>query len=63
MKKKDIKKLSKTEILKNLDNLKKDLFNLRFRKVNGQIEDSSKFSLIKRDIAKLLTQLKKKKND
>ena len=30
MKKSDIKKLTKTEILKNLENFKKDLFNLRF---------------------------------
>ena len=33
MKKKEIKKLSKTEILKNLESFKKDLFNLRFQKI------------------------------
>tara|TARA_B100000029_G_scaffold420269_1_gene426076 strand:- start:394 stop:585 length:192 start_codon:yes stop_codon:yes gene_type:complete len=63
MKNVEIKKLSIDEIKNKVGSLKKDLFNLRFRKVNGQIEDSSKFSLIKKDIAKLLTQLKKKKND
>ena len=36
MKKKEIKKLSKTEMVKNLEILKKDLFNLRFQKNNGQ---------------------------
>ena len=61
MKKKDIKKLSKTEILKNLDNLKKDLFNLRFKKVNGQLEDTAKVSELKKSIAKMLTQLNIKK--
>ena len=37
MKKKDLKKLSKTEILKKLESFKKDLFNLRFQKNNGQL--------------------------
>jgi len=37
------------------------LFNFRFRKVNGQLDDPAKVSIIKRDIAKILTTLKKKK--
>ena len=44
MKIKDIKKLSKDELKNKYNNLKKDLFNLRFRKVNGQLEDASKVS-------------------
>ena len=35
MKKKEIKKLTDTEMLKNLEKFKKDLFNLRFQKNNG----------------------------
>ena len=61
MKKQEIKKLSKSEILKNIDKLKKDLFNFRFRKVNGQIESPAKISLIKKDVAKLLTALNNRK--
>ena len=38
MKKQEIKKLSKTEVIKNIDKLKKDLFNFRFQKVNSQIQ-------------------------
>ena len=41
MKKNEIKKLTKDEALKNLDKLKKDLFNFRFQKVNGQIKNPS----------------------
>ena len=37
MKKKEAKKLTKSEILKNLDKLKKDLFNFRFQKVFAQV--------------------------
>ena len=58
MKKKDIKKLSKTEILKNLDNLKKDLFNLRFQKNNGQLKNPAKFKELRKTIARLKTNLR-----
>ena len=60
MKIKEIKKLSAEEIKKKVANFKKDLFNFRFRKTNGQIEDTAKVSQIKKDIAKLLTTLNQK---
>ena len=55
MKKQEIKKLSKDEILKNLDKYKKDLFNFRFQKVNGQIKSPSKITETKKNIARLKT--------
>ena len=61
MKIKDIKKLSKDELKNKYNNLKKDLFNLRFRKVNGQLEDPSKVSGIKKDVAKILTTMNNKR--
>ena len=61
MKNKEINKLSNDELVKKANLLKKDLFNFRFRKVNGQLEDTAKVSLIKKDIAKILTKLNKKK--
>ena len=60
MKKKDIKKLSETEILKNLENFKKDLFNLRFQKNNGQLKSPAKFKEIKKNIARLKTLIRGK---
>ena len=48
MKKTEIKKLSKDEIKSKVNSLKKDLFNFRFRKVNGQLNDTAKVSLIKK---------------
>ena len=60
MKNKEIKKLSQDEIKKKVNSLKKDLFNFRFRRVNGQLEDTAKVSELKRDVAKLLTTLNKK---
>ncbi len=53
MKKKEIKKLTKSEALKNLDKLKKDLFNFRFQKINGQIKNPSLIRETKRNIARL----------
>ena len=61
MKNKEISKLSKDELKNKINSLKKDLFNFRFRKVNGQIDDTSKIANIKKDVAKLFTKLNSKK--
>ena len=62
MKKKEIKKLTKGEIVKNLDKLKKDLFNFRFQKVNSQVKSPAKISETKKTIARLKTTLRDKLN-
>ena len=62
MKKQEIKKLTKSEILKNIDKYKKDLFNFRFQKVNSQIINPAKISETKKTIARLKTLLKGKQN-
>ena len=62
MKKQEIKKLSKDEIIKNIDKFKKDLFNFRFQKVNSQITNPAKISETKKVIARLKTTLKGKIN-
>ena len=62
MKKKETKKLTKNEILKNIEKLKKDLFNFRFQKINSQITNPSKINEIKKTIAQLKTLLRKKLN-
>ena len=60
MKKKEVKKLNKDELEKKVNSLKKDLFNLRFRKVNNQLQDTAKVSQLKREVAQHLTSLNKK---
>ena len=60
MKKKEIKKLSKTEMSKNLENFKKDLFNLRFQKNNGQLKSPAKFRETRKNIARLKTIIRNK---
>ena len=60
MKAKEIKKLTKDQLHKNLDKFKKDLFNLRFRKINGQLTNPSKFRETKKTIARVITLIKKR---
>ena len=62
MKKQEIKKLTKDQITKNIDKLKKDLFNFRFQKINSQITNPSKIGETKKTIARLKTLLKGKMN-
>ena len=60
MNKKEIKKLTKTQMSENIIKLKKDLFNFRFQKVNGQIKSPSKIKQTKRNIARLKTLILEK---
>jgi|TARA_B110000967_G_scaffold70983_1_gene73451 large subunit ribosomal protein L29 len=62
MKKNELKKLSKDEAIKNIDKLKKDLFNFRFQRMNSEITNPSKIGEIKKTIARLKTLLKGKLN-
>ena len=60
MKLKEINKLTKDQLHKNLDKFKKDLFNLSFRKTNGQLTNPSKFRETKKTIARISTLINKK---
>ena len=44
----------------NLEKFKKDLFNFRFQKVNGQIKSPSKINQTKKNIARLKTLIEEK---
>ena len=62
MKKQELKKLSKDEAIKNINKLKKDLFNFRFQKINTEVKNPSQIGEIKKTIARLKTILKRKLN-
>ena len=62
MKKQEIKKMSKDEVLKNIEKFKKDLFNFRFQKTNSQVTNPAKIGETKKTIARLKTLLKGKLN-
>ena len=60
-KKKEDKKLTKDQAVKKIDTLKKDLFNIRFKKINNQVENPAKYSEIKKSIARLFTTIRNAK--
>ena len=62
MKKQEIKKLTKDQAVKNIEKLKKDLFNYRLQKVNYQITNQAKIGETKKTNARLKNILKGKIN-
>ena len=60
-KKKEDKKLTKDQAEKKIMTLKKDLFNIRFKKVNNQITNPAQYNEIKKNIARLNTIIKRSK--
>ena len=58
MGKKEDKKLTKDQAQKKIQTLKKDLFNIRFKKINNQINNSAQYNEIKKSIARLYTTIK-----
>ena len=60
-KKREDKKLTKDQAVKKILTLKKDLFNMRFKKVNNQINNPAQYSEIKKSIARLYTTIKNTK--
>ena len=62
MKKKlEDKKLTKDQATKKIQTLKKDLFNIRFKKINNQIDNPAQYNEIKKNIARLYTTIKNSK--
>ncbi len=60
-KKKEDKKLTKDQAEKKIQLLKKDLFNIRFKKINNQIDNPAQYNEIKKNIARLYTTIKNTK--
>ena len=60
-KKKEDKRLTKDQAEKKIQTLKKDLFNIRFKKINNQIDNPAQYNEIKKNIARLYTTIKNTK--
>lgn len=58
MKFKDLAKKTKPEMLELLNDLRAELFTLRFKNKTQQLDQSHKIKLVRRDIARVLTYLK-----
>ncbi len=61
MSKKDLQIKSDDELETTLVSYRKEIMNLRFQKSMGQLEKPSRIKIVRKEIAKILTQLKLRK--
>jgi large subunit ribosomal protein L29 len=50
--------LGDTDLVERLTESKEELFNLRFQNATGQLDDTSRLTVVKREIARILTELR-----
>lgn len=55
-----MREMTKAELNVELEKMKKELFNLRFQHVTGQLENPVKMREVKRDIARVKTIIREK---
>jgi large subunit ribosomal protein L29 len=53
----DIRAKTVDQLKDDLNNLRKERFNLRFQKASGQLENITRIRVVRRDIAKIMTVL------
>ena len=63
MKNKELKELSRDELIQKEKSLKQELFNLNFQRKHGRVEKPGLFRTLRRDIARILTLLKERENN
>jgi len=52
---KEFKKLNSTQITEKINQLRKELFDLRFKQATRQLNETHKFKILKKQVAQLLT--------
>ena len=57
MKADDVRAKTDDELSGQLDTLGKEMFNLRFQRANGQLENTARVRQVRRDIARIKTIL------
>ena len=60
---KEIRDKSSDELLKTLDESKKELFDLRFEKATGSIDNPMRIRELRKTIARILTVLKEREGE
>ncbi len=58
MAEKTLAELADADLLQRLDETKEELFNLRFQNVTGQLDNYTRIKQVKRDVARVLTELR-----
>ena len=60
MKLEDFKNKSVDQLQNSLMEFKKEAFNLRFQKANGQLDNTSRVRIVRRSVARIMTLMKQK---
>ncbi|NLY86624.1 MAG: 50S ribosomal protein L29 [Tissierellia bacterium] len=60
MKAKEVRQLSDTELNNKLNELKAELFNLRFQLATGQLDNPSRIKQVRKDIARVKTIMRER---
>ena len=58
-KRKELANLSREDLAKRLEDARQDLFDLRFKHATGQLEKTAQIPAAKREVARILTYMKK----
>jgi large subunit ribosomal protein L29 len=58
MKASELRELTKEELIRKVDELKEELFNLRFQLATGQLDNPVRIRHVKRDIARAKTVIR-----
>lgn len=59
---KEIREKSNEELLKDIDALKDELFNLRFQQATGQLDNTARLRTVKKTIARIKTIMTEREN-
>ncbi len=59
-KSKDIRALDDSDLVTRLDEARQELFNLRFQLVTGQLDNSARMGMVRREIARISTILRER---
>ena len=59
----DLRTMTVDQLDDELLKLKKEQFNLRFQRATGQLENTSRVRVVRRDIARIKTVAQKKRTD
>jgi large subunit ribosomal protein L29 len=58
MKASEVRELTSEDLKTKLAESRTELFNLRFQMATGQLENTSRAKLVKKDIARILTEMR-----
>jgi large subunit ribosomal protein L29 len=56
----DVRAMTDDQLQDNLLKLKKEQFNMRFQQATGQLENTARFSKVRKDIARLKTDMRRR---